>query len=220
MNACVHTHLVRPRVPLRAACSRPHNLMETEAPPHVAVEPTEPSKKRKKPAAAAAASHQTAETPAPTPTTPAAPQESTRHMPPVAAPVAVSQYEPPQWSTASSERGPSPVRVVVRLSPPPKQPVTHPMAPRLPEPHEVEAARLPRDVFDRLRQIMLTPSRWRDEGDFRVCTINVGSVVSDYSHAAFIMDSVPRSYEVSMDKSGLLTIKYRIHRVEVTAASS
>jgi hypothetical protein len=111
-----------------------------------------------------------------------------------------------------------PVAVVsVRLTTPARSVTGHSIAPRVPEPHEVEAARLPRDVYERLRSVMLTEDRWREDGGHRVCIIPVGSIVSHPKQACFILDAFPRSYDVSMDARGMLTIKYAVNRVALSS---
>ena len=187
--------------------------METEAQAaaasHEAV--AEPARKRKK---AVAQAHATA---AATTHEQAAAAVDPVPSPARGTPNTVSPQQPHAESRPA--RGTSPMRVHVRLSPPPRGTLTHPVVSRLPEPHEVEAARLPRDVFDRLRLIMLTPGRWHDEGGFRVCSIPVGNIVTEASQAAFILDSIPRSYSCAMDKNGLLTIRYPVQRVVVTTSA-
>lgn len=191
-------------------------------------QPSPAPKKRKKPAP---------EEPAPPSTeraapTAAAPPTVREEVPPVVRsvspprrgapaplPAAITQNPPASVPVAST---PAPVapqpaavrRIKFRIFPPmPRTTIVRPSS-RLPEPNELEASRLPQEVYERLRTALHNTSSWRVVDDRRVCNICIGAIVTSPDQAEYVVNAIPAAYTVEVSDSGDLRVSYPVRRFD------
>jgi hypothetical protein len=85
---------------------------------------------------------------------------------------------------------------------------------RLPEPNELEASRLPQEVFERLRTLLHNASSWRVVEDRRVCHISIGAICSSADQAEYVINAIPAAYTVEISDLGDLRISYPVRRID------